>query len=188
MLERSLVLIKHDSVLRGLIGKIISRLEETGLKIIGIRMVLANGELAKNHYELDKEWARKVYEKTKKAHEEEDRKFEYDNAIEFGSLIQKWNIEFLKEGPIVAIVVEGPNAIEIVRKLVGHTEPRQAAPGTIRGDFAMVESYKLANVKKRVIRNLVHASDSIENAKREIDIWFKEAELYDYSKELDKYY
>lgn len=187
MLERSLVLIKHDGVVRGLIGKIISKLEETGLKIMGMKMVWADETLAKNHYQLDEEWAKNVFKKTKKTHEKEGKKFEYGDHMKFGALIQKWNIDFLREGPVVAIVVEGPAAIEITRKIVGHTEPKQAAPGTIRGDYAMVESYQVANTKKRVLRNLVHASDSKENGEREIDLWFDKDELHSYIKELDKH-
>ena len=187
MLERSLVLIKHDGVIRGLIGKIITRFEDIGLKIIGIKMLQANEELGKNHYILDKEWAKNVFEKTKTTHEREGKTFHFTDYMEFGALIQQWNIQFLREGPVVALVVEGPGAIEIVRKLVGSTEPRQAAPGTIRGDFAMVESYALANDKQRVLRNLVHASDSVKNAEREIDLWFTEEELHMYRKELDKH-
>ena len=106
----------------------------------------------------------------------------------FGALIQQWNVNFLREGPVVALVTEGPHAIEIIRKLVGTTEPRQASPGTIRGDFAMIESYAVANTKQRVLRNLVHASDSAETAAREIALWFTKEELYSYSKELDKHF
>ena len=86
------------------------------------------------------------------------------------------------------MVLEGPHAIELVRKIIGATEPRQALPGTIRGDFISIESYPVANEKNRVVRNLIHASDSKETAEKEIKIWFKENELYDYRKELDKHF
>lgn len=187
MKEKSLILIKHDGVLRGLMGKIISRFEEAGLKIIAMKMIWADEKLAKNHYQLDEQWAKNVYEKTKSSNEKEGKKFPYKNHLEFGSLIQKWNMSFLQEGPVVAIVIEGPHAVEIIRKIVGHTEPRQALPGTIRGDFASIESYSIANEKQRVLRNLVHASDSPQNAEREIILWFKESELHHYRKDLDKH-
>lgn len=187
MEEKTLILIKHDGVVRSLIGKIISRLEDIGLKIIGMKMVWADEELAKNHYILEEEWAKNVFEKTKKTHEKEGKPFHYKDHMEFGEMIQKWNSDFLKEGPIVSMAIEGPHAIEIVRKIVGSTEPRQASPGTIRGDFAMTESYQLADSKKRVLRNLVHASDSSSNGKREIALWFKNNELHKYPKELDKH-
>ena len=86
------------------------------------------------------------------------------------------------------MVLEGPNSIELVRKLIGATEPSKALPGTIRGDFSSIESYPIANEKNRTVRNLIHASDSIENAEKEISIWFKENEIYNYQKELDKHF
>lgn len=188
MEEKTLVLIKHDGVLRNLVGKIINRLENIGLKIIGMKMIWADKELAKNHYILEEEWAKNVYDKTKTTHEKEGKPFPHKNYMEFGKMIQDWNVNFLREGPIVAIAIKGPHAIEIIRKIVGATEPRQATPGTIRGDFAMTESYVLADKNKRVLRNLVHASDSVKNGKREIDLWFKKQELHEYSKELDKHF
>lgn len=187
MQERTLILLKPDAVSRGLIGKIISRLEEAGLKIIGIKMVKADEKLAQKHYPLDEDWAKKVFEKTKSAAEKEGKQFNYSNHMEFGKLIQKWNMDFLQEGPVVAMAIEGPHAIDIVRKIVGPTEPKQASPGTIRGDFAMFESYEIANSKGRVLRNLIHASDSKETAERELNLWFKKAELHDYEKDLDKH-
>lgn len=187
MKERSLILVKHDGVVRGLIGKIISRFEDVGLKIIGMKMVWADEELARNHYILDEEWAKKVFEKTKSSYEKEGREFPYKDHMEFGRTIQQWNVDFLREGPVVVIAIEGPHAVEIARKIVGTTEPLQSPPGTIRGDFAMIESYKIADSKKRVLRNLVHASDSPENGLREIALWFKEEELHHYPKELDKH-
>lgn len=186
--EKSLILIKPDAVQRGLIGKIIARFEDAGLKIVGMKMILADDEKANKHYHLEEEWAKQVYEKTKKVYEKDGKKFEYKDHKEHGSMIQSWLVEFLKEGPVVALVLEGPHAIELVRKIVGATEPRQAAPGTIRGDLASVESYALADNKKRVLRNLIHASDTVANAKREIAVWFAENELYHYTKDIDKHY
>ena len=187
MIERTLVLIKPDGVTRGLIGKIISRFEDAGLKIIAMKMVWIDEKFAKEHYKLDEEWAKNVFIKTKTTHEKEGKKFPYKDHMEFGSLIQKWNMDFLREGPIVAIVLESPHAIEIARKMTGSTEPRQAVPGTIRSDFATIESYAVANKKERVLRNLIHASDSEANAKREIALWFSQNELHSYKKDLDKY-
>lgn len=187
-IEKTLVLIKPDGVARSLIGKIISRFEETGLKIIAMKMIQTEEKLAKKHYPLDEEWAKNVFEKTKTTYEKEGKQFNYKNPLEFGSMIQKWNMSFLCEGPIVAMVIEGPHAIEIVRKIVGHTEPKQAAPGTVRGDFASLESYAIANAKGRVLRNLVHASDSKETAQKEISLWFKSSELNNYEKDLDKHF
>ena len=185
--EQTLVLIKPDGVVRSLIGEIIIRFERTGLKIIGMKMVWVDETFAKKHYILDEQWAKGVHEKTKMAYEKEGKHFPFKNSLELGERIQSWNARFLQEGPVIALVLEGPHVIEIVRKMIGATEPRQAAPGTIRGDYAMTESYALADTKSRVLRNLAHASDSQETAKREITLWFTKEELHSYTKDLDKH-
>ena len=176
-MEKTLVLIKPDGVKRGIIGRIISRFEDTGLKIIAMKIVKINEQHAEKHYFLDDEWARGVFEKAKSSAEKQNKPMMYKTPMEMGKYIQKKNIEFITEGPVLAMILEGPSAIEIVRKMIGHTEPRQAIPGTIRGDFISVESYPVADSENRVLRNLVHASDSVENAKREINLWFSEEEI-----------
>ena len=178
MQERTLVLIKPDGVKRGISGKIISRFEDSGLKIIALKFIWADKELAKNHYFLDEEWAKSVYEKAKKGYEKEGKKMPYKNHMEIGKQIQSWNMDFLMEGPVVAIVLEGNHAVELSRKMIGGTEPRSSPPGTIRSDFASVESFAVADANKRVIKNLVHASDSVESAKREINLWFSPEEIH----------
>ena len=186
--ERTLVLIKPDGVSRSLVGEIISRFEKTGLKIIAMKMVQVDEELAKKHYILEENWAKNIYEKRKAVSEKEGKPMDWKDHMELGKHIQTKNAEFLKEGPVVALALQGPHAIEVVRKMVGSTEPRQAAPGTIRGDYAVLESYALADGKSRVLRNLIHASDSVETANREISLWFTKQELYDYKKDLDKHF
>lgn len=188
MIEKTLVLLKPDAIQRSLAGKIISRFEDMGLKIAGMKMVWADEKQALKHYPLDEEWAKNLFEKTKKVYDKEGKKLNYKDHIEMGKTIQNWLTNFLREGPIMALVIEGPYAVELVRKIVGSTEPRQAPPGTIRGDFASVESYSLADDKKRVLRNLIHASDTLENAQREIKVWFKDEEIHNYNKELDKHF
>lgn len=187
MIEKTLVLLKHDSVCRGLVGKIITRFEETGLKITAMKMIWPDEKLAKNHYFLDAQWAQNVFDKTKVGYEKDNKPFPYKDAMQLGEQIQRWNMNFLREGPVIAIVIEGPHAIEIVRKMVGSTEPRSSPPGTIRGDFAMIESYAIADKQGRVLRNLIHASDSWDSANREIALWFQSNEIHSYSKELDKH-
>ncbi|MEK6889202.1 MAG: nucleoside-diphosphate kinase [Nanoarchaeota archaeon] len=186
--EQTLVLLKHDTVSRNLVGKIIERFENSGLKIVGMKMVWADEKKAEKHYPLDTVWAQQIYDKTKKVYDASGKKWPYKDHIHIGKTIQSWNMKFLQEGPVIAIVLEGLHAIEIVRKLLGSTEPRQAQPGTIRGDFASIESYSIADDKQRVLRNLVHASDTVENAKREISVWFDNKELHKYTKELDKHF
>ena len=185
--ERSLVVIKPDTVARSLVGEIISRFEKTGLKIVAMKMVWVDDKFAKQHYQLDESWAKNVYDKTKKSREAEGQPFPFKDHMEYGGMIQKWNATFLQEGPVIAMVIEGPHAVEIIRKMIGSTEPRQASPGTIRGDYAMIESYALANDKNRVLRNLAHASDSAETAQREIKLWFTPKELHTYKKDLDQH-
>jgi nucleoside-diphosphate kinase len=188
MMQQTLVLLKPDAIQRGVIGKIITRFEDAGIKVVGMKMVWADETLAKNHYHLDENWAKQVYEKTKQVYDKEGKNFSYKNHMDLGNTIQSWNIKFLREGPVIALVLEAPHVVEIIRKMVGSTEPKQSAPGTIRGDFAVVESYALADNKKRVVRNLIHASDSVENARREISLWFDNSEMHKYAKELDKHF
>jgi len=186
--ERTLVLIKPDGIQKSITGKIISRFEDAGLKITGMKMVWADDILAKKHYPLDEEWARNLFKKTKQAYAKEGKEPKYKTWEEIGKAVQSNLINFLKESPIVAMVLQGPNSIELVRKMIGATEPRQAIPGTIRADFASVECYRIADDKERAVRNLIHASDSKENAEREIATWFNPNELHDYKKELDKFF
>ncbi|MEK6894592.1 MAG: nucleoside-diphosphate kinase [Nanoarchaeota archaeon] len=188
MIEKTLILLKHDAVYRGLVGRIITRFEDIGLKIIATKMLLPDEKLAQNHYFLDEEWAKAVYDKTKLSYEKDGKIFPYKDHMKFGKQIQSWNINFLREGPIIAMVLEGPHAIEIVRKIVGSTEPKSSPPGTIRGDYAMMESYAIADVKNRVLRNLIHASDSTKSADREIALWFTQKEILSYKKDLDKHF
>lgn len=178
--ERTLVLLKPDTVRRSLAGKIISRFEDAGLKVVAMKMVWADKSLAEKHYFLDEDWAKKVFEKTKAGYEKEGKEMKYKTHMELGKTIQSWNMNFLLEGPVIAIVLEGNHAIELVRKMIGSTEPRQAAPGTIRGDFATTESYAVADANSRVMRNMTHASDSPETAKREISLWFSPKEIHSY--------
>lgn len=120
MIERTLILVKHDGVYRSLIGEIIKRFENTGLKIIGMKMAWADQNLAKNHYQLTEEWIKSVGEKTRKAYKEKGLTLKESDG-EIAQKIQDFNMKFLREGPVVAIVFEGPHAVEICRKIVGHT-------------------------------------------------------------------
>jgi len=183
--ERTLVLLKPDAVARGITGKIITRFEDAGLKLSAMKMIWADETLAKKHYPLDEEWIKKTYSKSKDSYEKEGKKYPYKDYMEFGKTLQKWLVDFLTEGPVVGMVLEGYHAIELARKIIGSTEPRQALPGTIRGDFASTESYAITDKQERVLRNLVHASDSITNAEREISLWFPPHDLHSYQTAQD---
>ncbi|MEM3127200.1 MAG: nucleoside-diphosphate kinase [Candidatus Woesearchaeota archaeon] len=154
MIERTLVLIKPDGVQRSLSGRIISKFEDAGLKIIGMKMVWVDKNFAKKHYTEDIEKRR-------------------------GKHVRDKLLQFITEGPIIAICLEGVSAIENVRKIVGDTEPRKATPGTIRGDFAHV-TYDYADHKKVAVKNLIHASSDKNDAKREVSLWFNKNELHSY--------
>jgi nucleoside-diphosphate kinase len=179
-IQQTLVLIKPDGVQKQLIGEIIKRFENSGLKISGLKMTWPDEELARKHYPLDLEWAKSAFEKTRKSAQEDNRKIQFSNYEDFGKTLQNWLIAFITESPIIAMVLQGPNAVTLVRKIIGATEPSKAEEGTIRGDLASEESYEKANSTGRALRNLIHASDSIENAKRELDLWFSKNELHDY--------
>lgn len=188
MVEQTLVLIKPDAVKRHLVGTILQRFEQTGLKLVGLKMVWVDAAFAEKHYPLDETWAKNVYDKTKAAYDSAGKPMAYSNHLELGKSIQQLNMDFLKSGPVVALVLEGSHAVELVRKMIGATEPRSAAPGTIRGDLASAESYAQADDRKRSVRNLVHASDSVSNAQREIALWFTSKELHLHTTAQDHFF
>lgn len=156
MIERTLVLIKPDAISRGIVGEVIARFERAGLKIIGIKMLKPDREHYHHHYEaIGKMISRRG-----------------DKAFEV-------TLNFMMQGPVVATVWEGVDAVALVRKLVGVTEPSEAVPGTIRGDYAHI-NIPYANAQDKSIPNIVHASGDSEEAKAEVGHWFKPAELIDH--------
>lgn len=155
--EKTLVLFKPDAIQRGVVGEILTRFERVGLKIVGTKMIAPDKEHYYKHYE------------------------------EIGKMVSRrgeetFNItlDLMLEGPVIAMVFEGVEAVSLVRKLVGTTEPKSAAPGTIRGDFSHM-SFGFADSAKKGIPNLIHASGDPDEAEQEISHWFSDAELYDYS-------
>jgi len=183
MRERTLVLIKPDGVARGLVGSILHRFETIGLKIIALKMVHVDKEFAQHHYPVTTEWLGKVGTNSLTDCEKYGMKareyFDTDNAVEIGKKLHVWNVDFLISGPVVALVLEGVHAIEVVRKMVGVTIPNLAAPGTIRGDFSSHSAIS-SNMRKKAIANLVHASGNKQEAEREIKLWFTERDLHTY--------
>ena len=143
--EKTLILIKPDGVQRGLIGTVISQLERRGLKIVALKMLIIDQRLASQHY-----------------HEHQERPF-------YKSLI-----EFITSSPVVAMVLEGPDAITLVRKTMGATNPLEASPGTIRGNMGIT-----------INKNIIHGSDSLESANKEIALFFQPAEILDYQREIE---
>ena len=145
--ERTLVLVKPDGVQRQLVGRILARYEERGLKIAGLKLVTVDRELAERHYDVHR------------------------TKAFFEGLV-----EFITSGPLVALALDGPNAIAVVRAINGATRPHEASPGTIRGDFAL-----------ETAQNIVHASDSAETAATELDLWFDADELLEYERDVDRW-
>jgi nucleoside-diphosphate kinase len=183
-MERTLIILKPDAVQRGLVGEIIGRFEKAGLKVVATKMVQPSQEIADKHYPKErKEFIEGMAHKTLSNYKEQgvDAKSEFgtDDPYEVGLKIQRWLVDFLTSGPVIAMVLEGPHAIELVRKICGNTLPIKANPGTIRGDFSF-DSSVLANLGKRSIRNLVHASGDAKEADFEIKLWFTKDELHSY--------
>jgi nucleoside-diphosphate kinase len=172
MEEKTLVLIKPDGVERGLIGEIVKRFEQKGLNVVSMKMLSPTEEQVGTHYPYDEEWLLSVGTNTKKSFAEKGIEME-ETEKQIGERIRRWNMEYLSSGKIVALVLEGYHAVQIARKVAGSTQPVVAQLGTVRGDFG-VESYGVADAKKRPIRNIIHTADAVESAKREMNVWFPE--------------
>ena len=163
LIQRTLVVCKPDAVQRGIVGEIIHRFERVGLKIVGIKMVMPDEKQYEEHYE-------GIGEMITRRGEEAFR----------------YNLEYMMTGPVIALCLEGIEAVPLVRKIVGSTEPKAADMGTIRGDFAHM-SFGYSDAKRVGVPNLVHASGSVTEAKKELKLWFRDEELYDYSDLNEKY-
>lgn len=185
MIEKTLVVIKPDALQRNIVGDILSRFERVGLKLVGAKMFVPTEELANKHYPLERaEFIKGMGEKTLNSYKDQGldpvKLMGTDDPTQIGQQIQKWLVESLTSSPVFAMVLEGPHAIEVVRKLVGSTLPAKADPGTIRGDYSF-DSSALANSSARTIRNLVHASGDAAEAEFEVNLWFESSELFDYT-------
>ena len=157
MQERTLIILKPDAMQRGIAGEVITRFERVGLKIVGAKMLRPDYDQYYHHYEtIGKMVSRRGQEA-------------FDVTL-----------EFMQQGPVLAMVLEGIGAVELVRKMVGTTEPKSAAPGTVRGDYSHI-SFEYANGQNVSIPNLIHASGDVEEAGQEIAHWFKPEELFDYT-------
>jgi nucleoside-diphosphate kinase len=153
LLERTLVVLKPDTVVRGLVGRIVQRFEDASLKIVGAKMRVMDADFARKHYfDLEERRGKQAYEAT---------------------------VAFMQRGPVIAFVIEGVDAVATVRKIVGETFPNEAQPGSIRGDFAH-QSKQAANTTGKAVANLVHASGNREEAEYEVNLWFEKTELFDY--------
>lgn len=176
--ERTLVILKPDAIQRSLIGTILSRIENTGLKFVAMKLLLPEADQCWKHYNKDDEWFMKKGTRIVDDRKAQNLPIEKE-AIEYGKDIIKSNVDFFTSGPVLTFIVEGNQSVAIVKKLVGGTEPTTSDVGTIRGDLT-VDSYALSSIDNRAVRNLVHCSDSPEEAEREIPIWFGEKDILKY--------
>ncbi|HJX59384.1 MAG TPA: nucleoside-diphosphate kinase [Patescibacteria group bacterium] len=182
-MEQTVVLIKPDGVKKSIMGDVLSRFERVGLKLVAAKLIWVNKTMVGKHYPYDSKYLKSVGEKTL----ENYSKYGMDpgenlgtkDPFKIGEMVREWNMEFLSSGPVFAMLLEGPSAVMIVRKIVGHTFPSEAMPGTIRGDFSLDSAYD-SNLQKRTTRNIIHASGSVKEAKFEKKLWFKRGEIYSY--------
>ena len=183
--ERTFVMVKPDGVIRGLVGEIISRFEKRGLKIIALKMVRPTREHIEAHYPSNDGWFGSVGSKTAAFYTDKgdnvQKHFGTDDHVAIGKQVKGWIGDYITSGPVVPMIVEGMHAITAVRKIVGHTFPIEALPGTIRGDFS-VDTPSAANAEKRVVKNIIHASGNPEEASHEIEHWFSPEEIHDYKR------
>lgn len=183
--EKTYVMVKPDGVRKGLIGEIISRFEQRDLKIVALEMFQPEHSLIDNHYPKNEEWITRLGNKTLSTYE----KYGYDAMADFGTAdaakigpeIRKWLIDYMTSAPLVKMVVQGVHAVDVVRKIAGPTMPYVAEMGTIRGDFS-IDSPALANMEKRAVMNIVHCSETPEEAEHEIKHWFGDIKLHDYKR------
>ena len=178
-IEKTLLVIKPDGVQRTLVGDVINRMEKVGLKIVGMKMLKVNEEFVEKHYLVDPNWKQVTGEKSFASYKQKGIDSPFKDTLEAGESILNTLKKYITSGPVVAIVLEGAHAVALTRKLVGSTEPLTSDVGTIRGDYVM-DSYEVADISKRSIKNIVHASGNLEEAKKEIAIWFDSGELVDY--------
>lgn len=183
--QKALLIIKPDGVQRGLVGKILKKFEAVGITIIGLKFQLADKSLVMAHYPETDAWFKKVGERTltnyAKKGLDAKKVFSTDDPIAIGKTVKQWLITYFQESPVLIAAVEGYDVIEIVRKLSGNTIPLLAAPGTIRGDFSH-DTIDLANEQNRPLRNIIHASDTVEDGEKEVALWFNKDELFQYER------
>lgn len=176
--ERTLVLLKPDAIQRSLIGEILGRIERTGLKFTAFKFLVPNEDQCWKHYNKDNEWFEKKGNRVIEDRKSHGLPIEKE-AMEYGKDIIRVNVHYFTSGPVLAFVVEGNQSVAVVKKLVGGTEPTTSDVGTIRGDLTL-DSYSLSALDDRAVRNLMHCSDSPEEAEREIPIWFDEKDIIKY--------
>jgi nucleoside-diphosphate kinase len=183
--EITFVMVKPDGVRRGLIGEVIRRIERAGLKVVALEMYQPTKEEIDSHYPKDEVWITRLGTKTLTTYEkygfDAQEEMGTNKAEEIGPHVRRWLVDYMSSGPVVKVVVQGVHAVDMVRKLAGNTQPALAEMGTIRGDFS-VDSAASANKDKRAIHNLIHASETTEEAAHEIEHWQMKKKIHKYDR------
>jgi nucleoside-diphosphate kinase len=184
--EKTFLMVKPDGVRKGLVGEIIKRTEQRDLKIVAIEMFEATKSQVNDHYPKDKAWISRLGDKTLSTYQkygiDPKKELGTDNNFKIGTMVRGWLVDYMTSAPLVRMVIQGLHAVDMVRKIAGPTLPYMADMGTIRGDFSN-DSPILGNIEKRAVMNLVHASETPEEAKHEIQFWFgKKAKIFDYKR------
>ena len=177
--EKTFVAVKPDGIQRSLVGEMISRFEKVGLKLVAVKMLVPTAEHIEKHYTLDPEWRRITGEKTIQGYVSKGLTPPINDPLKVTEVILKNLKKYMTSGPVIAMVWEGAHSVKIVRKLVGGTEPLTSDIGTIRGDYVL-DSYSMSDADNRSVRNLIHASGSVEEANGEIEHWFTPEEVINY--------
>lgn len=177
--EQTLVIVKPDGLQRGLVGEVIKRYEQCGLKLVGLKMLIPSKEITLKHYSIDPEWAIKSGTKTFESYKAKGLPLPGKDPVEFAEGIRRKLTDFMSSGPVVAMIWQGMGAVAVVRKITGSTEPLASLPGTIRGDYT-IDSYTAADTDSRAVRNIIHSSGSVDEASKEIVIWFNKNEIINY--------
>ena len=187
--EKTFVMVKPDGVKKGLIGDIIARFEQRDLKVVALEMFQPTKEDIDNHYPKDEAWIRRLGQKTLGTYEKYGVKAKDELGVEddlaIGKMVREWLVDYMTSAPLVRMVIEGIHAVDMVRKICGATLPVLADMGTIRGDYS-ADSPSVANTEKRAVMNLVHASETVEEAEHEIKHWFGNRKvIFDYQRFTD---
>jgi nucleoside-diphosphate kinase len=177
--QRTLVMIKPDGVQRSLIGEVVRRYERTGLKLIGMKMIIPQASVIEKHYTVNPEWLYNVGTKSIEAYRKKGITPPSENPIDIGKATLERLKSYMTSGPVICMCWEGMNAIGVIRKITGGTEPLTSDVGTIRGDLT-IDSYEIADTTGRSVRNVIHASGNQEEAEKEIELWFNQKELINY--------
>jgi nucleoside-diphosphate kinase len=183
--EKTYVMIKPDGVRKGLVGEVIKRFEQRDLKVVALEMFMPTHDEMDNHYPKDEKWIARVGDKTLATYAKYNidpvEKLGTADNLEIGKMVRGWLIDYMTSAPLVKMVVQGVHAVDMVRKIAGATLPYLADMGTIRGDFS-ADSPTLANEEKRAVMNIMHASETAEEAEHEIKHWFGKSKIYSYKR------